>query len=405
MTSLISPKHLKYSLFAFLYFCEGAPIGLIWWALPTELSSRGVSIEVVTVITGSLAIPWAIKFLWGPVIDRIRLSFMNYPRWVVLFQLGMAASLLPLGFSNVSNQEVIWACLLVHALFASAQDVATDAWAIQISEESERGVLNGMMQFGMILGRWVFGAGLLLASSWISFEKASIVLAGFLLFSTFLLLLSPTIQKWGAMKQKSKSTESFWKSVSRKNVLFGFLCALTAGLGYESIGAVVGPFLQSVGYSKATVGWFYTTSLVAMAVGSLTGGKLADTAGHLKIYVWSTIGIFLVALGYWLLSLIFDSIPLSAFVMAALIYVLIGFMIASSYSLFMDISSQTQAKATSFSLIMAGTNACESGAAFGVGRLIPRLGFPFSFLIMGGVSLISLFFLRRIAKGKTVLHS
>jgi len=56
-------------LFTLLYLSEGAPIGFIWWAMPTRLRAAGVSVEEITWLTAILVLPWTFKWLWAPVID------------------------------------------------------------------------------------------------------------------------------------------------------------------------------------------------------------------------------------------------------------------------------------------------------------------------------------------------
>ncbi|MBK8269391.1 MAG: hypothetical protein IPK83_14220 [Planctomycetes bacterium] len=55
-------------LFAALYASEGAPIGYLWWALPTQLKSAGVAADDIGQLAALLALPWALKVLWAPVV-------------------------------------------------------------------------------------------------------------------------------------------------------------------------------------------------------------------------------------------------------------------------------------------------------------------------------------------------
>lgn len=59
-------------LFGVLYFSEGAPIGFVWWALPTVLAAGGEAIDAITAFTAMLVWPWALKFLWAPLVDALR---------------------------------------------------------------------------------------------------------------------------------------------------------------------------------------------------------------------------------------------------------------------------------------------------------------------------------------------
>ena len=52
-----------------LYFAQGLPSGLIAHALPALLRDAGVSLSVIG-LTGLIAAPWMLKFLWAPFVDR-----------------------------------------------------------------------------------------------------------------------------------------------------------------------------------------------------------------------------------------------------------------------------------------------------------------------------------------------
>ena len=50
-------------LFASLYLSEGAPIGFIWWALPTKLRMEGYPVDEITKFTSILVLPWVLVSL------------------------------------------------------------------------------------------------------------------------------------------------------------------------------------------------------------------------------------------------------------------------------------------------------------------------------------------------------
>ena len=142
----LSPTQQKF-LFALLYFCEGAPIGFIWWALPTQLRSAGVPIEQITLLTSILVLPWAFKFLWAPVVDSFRSERWNLRSWIVASQTVMSISLIPLLFFDFANDfPIIMASLLLHTAAAATQDVAIDALCISTIPPEHHGVFNGWMR-------------------------------------------------------------------------------------------------------------------------------------------------------------------------------------------------------------------------------------------------------------------
>ena len=71
-------KHrvLKYILFFNLYFAEGLMIAITTVVTTLYLREQGVSIPLTTLIVGVVNIPWILKFIWGPIVDR----FIKYGR-------------------------------------------------------------------------------------------------------------------------------------------------------------------------------------------------------------------------------------------------------------------------------------------------------------------------------------
>src|SRR5580765_1603340 len=79
-----------FGLLSALYFAQGLPSGLIAKALPPLLREQGVSLSVIG-FTSFLALPWALKFAWAPLIDR----YGSRKQWLLALNcLAMALMLL-----------------------------------------------------------------------------------------------------------------------------------------------------------------------------------------------------------------------------------------------------------------------------------------------------------------------
>ena len=131
---LARSRHGRKGLFALLYLAEGAPIGFIWWAVPTRLREAGVPVGTIALLTSVVILPWAFKFLWAPLVDVLRGPRWGRRAWIVSAQVLMGLTLLPLAFMAwESSIGLLLAILLLHAFAAATQDVAIDAWAISIT--------------------------------------------------------------------------------------------------------------------------------------------------------------------------------------------------------------------------------------------------------------------------------
>jgi MFS family permease len=392
-------------LFALLYASEGAPIGFIWWALPARLRAAGVAVEQITLITAAVALPWAFKFLWAPLIDIVRGPRWKQREWILLCQLLMGLALLPLLLLDWQHDlHLMLAFLLVHAVAAATQDVAVDALCIATVGPEERGSINGWMQTGMLLGRSVMGGGALVLAA--AFGQAAMIatLVGLIWFSLIVL----AVQDDGGHGITGTSPAAGYVAGIRRVVQhpatwLGFVFALISGAGFEAVGATAGPFMIDRGLTEEQVGYFFSLISVPLMIGgALTGGWVVDRWG--KVAACATF-LVLLSVAIWIVAVIdlgpMRGQPIVQFASLALVYAAIGLFTASSYALFMDLTDPSLG-ATQFSAYMAMTNLCEAWAGFACGRLVAALGYPTAFAIMAGISLSALPLLARMRRSVPV---
>lgn len=399
MNLLATPGRRKL-LFGALYLSEGAPIGFLWWALPARLKSEGLDVAEITALTALLAIPWAFKFLWAPLVDVLRPARLGYRAWIVPAQLVMGATLLPLLWLDLrADLSLIRLLLLAHALAAATQDVAIDALAIASTRPEERGSLNGVMQAAMLASRSIFGAGVLALGAAASTGAAVLALVA-LVWSTTLFVLFAHGPEGAADARGApggagrRFAAALREALGRRNTWMGLAFAAIGGAAFEAAGAVAGPFLIDQGLGEEAVGAFYLAAVAVMLLGALAGGWVSDRAGRRR----TVLGFLLLTSGcVFALAL---AVAAGAGVgmlegLLLLLYFVIGLFTASSYALFMDITDR-RLGATQFSAYMGGTNLCESWAAFGVGRLHAWQGYAVAFATMAALSLWAVLPLGRI---------
>jgi MFS transporter, PAT family, beta-lactamase induction signal transducer AmpG len=277
-------------LFFVLYFFEGAPIGLIWWAIPTIMASNGVGVDTITSLVSLAALPWTFKFLLAPVVDRWFESVRSYALGVASFQFLMLICLGLMLLTPINDNLFFWLTLGV-SLFSAIQDVFIDGWAIGMVDDESRGKVNGAMQSGMLTGRWVFGAGLLMALASIEWKWA----VGFLCLTTsmsIIFLLFKFIKRKDIVSEKiqSFSLNSF-QFIFTKNFLTLAVIAAFTGFAFESLGSTVGPFLIGNGLLQFDVGLIMSGTLLAMLTGALVGGKLTDQHGDQQVFFKAGLGL------------------------------------------------------------------------------------------------------------------
>lgn len=364
------------------------------WALPTILRERGLDVERIGALVSWLVLPWALKFLWAPLLDA-----HGRPRaWIVGAQLVMAATLLPLLALLALDAGIgfgwIAAALVVHALAAASQDASIDALAIRATPPSERGRLNGWMQLGMLLGRSIFGGGALVARRWIGDDGLVVALSGGLAVAACALALRGralgTDPSAAIPDPRAPSLALHLRAALRRRTTWlGLLFAATSGAGFEAVGALAGPMLIDRGIESDAVGTFFGIPAVgAMALGAFLGGHLSDRLGVRRVLGLVSLGLA-AAVGLLAASVHVGAAPLALFAALSAVYLGIGLFTASSYALFMALTDPALG-ATQFSAFMGATNLCESWSARLGGVLASRHGYASAFALPALLGLAAL---------------
>jgi len=394
-------RSLRRGLFGVLYLCEGAPIGFLWWALPAQLRAAGVPVDRITALTAATTLPWVLKFVWAPLVDVLRSRGFGLRRWVLAAQGLMGVALLPLVRLDdlAAHYELVYALLIAHSLAAATQDVAIDAWAIRVTPRSELGSLNGSMQVGKFLGRWLFGAGLLLAGGVVSNGAAVGALIA-LVWASALAVLACRDPEAELPRAASAREElgSFGRSLAamfrRRATWLALGIALLSGAGFEALGALAGPLLVDRGFGVDQVGSFYSLSVVAMIAGSVAGGVLADRLGRRRAVSGLLVAIALVVGSVAAIDRA-SLDPRWLFAAMVSLYLAYGMFIAASYALFME-QTDPALGATQFSAYMGATNACEAWSGFAAGRIAARHDYPAALAALACASLFALPLLRAL---------
>ena len=90
---MVNPR--KIALLSLLYFVQGMPFGFQAKALPIFLRTQCVSTRDIGWL-GVLALPWLLKPLWVPLVDR----YGTRRQWIIPLQLGLASTCVVASFLN-----------------------------------------------------------------------------------------------------------------------------------------------------------------------------------------------------------------------------------------------------------------------------------------------------------------
>lgn len=162
----------KLALLASLYFSQGLPYGFFTQALPVWMRQSGMDLGSIG-LSGLLALPWALKFLWAPIVDRHGGSRWGRRRgWILPLQWATTLVLVAIavvgdgveGDPDVSGLLMALAVgMLVTNFLSATQDIPTDGLAVDLLTSSERGLGNGVQVAAYRVGMVVGGFALLSA--------------------------------------------------------------------------------------------------------------------------------------------------------------------------------------------------------------------------------------------------
>lgn len=228
----------------FLGFSAGLPFLLVFSTLNARLADVGVETATIGFFSW-LGITYSIKVFWAPVVDRLKLPVLNRlfgkrRSWILLAQAGIATGLyLMAAVDPLSAPETLALCGLLVAFSSATQDVAIDAYRIEIAEERLQAALAATYIFGYRLALLVAGAGALyLAEFWswqVSYQvMAALVGVGVL---TVLVAREPVVNHFAA-------AEDIAEKVQEEAARRGHLPPRLAKLVGWFYAAVAGPFVD-----------------------------------------------------------------------------------------------------------------------------------------------------------------
>lgn len=269
----------KLLLLASLYLAQGLPFGFFTQALPVLMRERGLSLTVIGA-SGLLFLPWALKFLWAPLVDHrgsrrawvLSLQALTLAGAVVLSALDLESSLVP-----------IFIALVLFNLLAATQDVATDGLAVRLLTPAERGLGNGIQvgayRLGMILG----GGCLLWIFALAGWRAMFMTMAGILLLTCL-----PALFRWpdpgraDSPALRGSPIRAGWMQRLKVKGIPGFIALICVyKFGDAMASSLVGPFMHDAGLSKAEIAVVKGTigSVMGLA-GAALGGWLAWRLGR-----------------------------------------------------------------------------------------------------------------------------
>ncbi|HEU5305176.1 MAG TPA: MFS transporter [Gemmatimonadales bacterium] len=372
--SAATPLSLRLTWIGALAFASGFPFGLVNETVPIYLRTHGASLVEIGQLA-KLSLPWSLKWLWAPLVDR----HGTRRQWIAGCLTLLAALTFTVGTLEAGTLGTgFWIVLFAIVFLSATQDVAIDAYTIQSTTTRELGVANSvritLYRVGMLTagGLLVWLAGRI---GWTeSFSAGAVVLAGLALGSLFLPAFDRTTAKPASV------WEPLRELLSRPGIVTVIAFALIFKLDIAALEPMMRPFWVDTGLSLEEIGAVVTTGrLIATVAGAAAGGVFTTRYG-IFTGLW-VLGLIqaLSGLAYWGTAV--GGSGKSLVVAAAYFESFAAGLGTSAYLAFLMSVCEKRYAATQFAVLSALLALTRWIAGDLSGGLAERLGYPNYFLV------------------------
>ncbi len=285
----------KFPVLFSLYIAQSVPMSFFSTVVPVIMRQENYSLESIGLLQ-LVKLPWIIKFLWAPLVDKTAGKAKHYKSWIVVSELFYASIIVAIAFLNLQTDFKLIVLFMVVAFIASAtQDIATDAYAILTLEKKERSIGNSMQSAGSFAGDLLGTGVLLIAYYYYGWRILLLLLALFVVFAIIPLLFyrrdnGRKTERDINQRVKFADIYRFFKvkGMNKRVLILVFYYS-----GIIGILAMLKPYMVDLGYSVKQIGFIsgiIGTSVAALA--AFLSGYIIKVAGRrFSIYLFAFINL------------------------------------------------------------------------------------------------------------------
>ena len=274
---------------AVLYFGEGFPFGIINDALPVYFRVHGLRLADIGLLS-LVGLPWTLKFLWAPAVDL----WGRRRTWVLGCQAALVLGLLAVLWLDPTRVGTsLWIVLLALAVASATQDIAIDAYTIELLDRSEMGPANGIRVTAYRVALIAAGGAFVAAAGLLGWPAAFVGAAA--IMGVSLVVVSGWLPQPSSDGERrglpASGTSAFEHAVAvplrafidRPGFLVVMLFILTFKLGDMALGPMIRPFWVDRQFSAVQIGAVPgTLGVVSTILGALLGGSLTARWGMFR---------------------------------------------------------------------------------------------------------------------------
>jgi MFS transporter, PAT family, beta-lactamase induction signal transducer AmpG len=265
---------------------SGFPNQLTESALQAWLKDSGATNTTIGLMS-YVALPYLLKFLWAPLIDRFPLPMLGRRRgWLLVMQITLAVAIALLALQNPLVSLVpVTLCAAAIVFFSATQDIAFDAYRTDVSLPAERGLAAAATNLGYRTAAWLASAFALIVADFVGWRQAFLILAGVMLTFCVATWLAPEpVYRHAPPRSLRESVVTPLRELlgtPSAATLLGVVLLFKIGDAFAN--KLFTPFMMDIGFSKTEIALIVKALFTASAVaGSVLGGVLMVKLGLLR---------------------------------------------------------------------------------------------------------------------------
>ncbi|MCX7057082.1 MAG: MFS transporter [Proteobacteria bacterium] len=311
---LASPKML---LLMVLGAASGFPNQVTESALQAWLKDVHVSNTQIGIVS-YVAMPYLLKFLWAPLVDRYPLPFLGRRRgWILASQVLLAVAIAMLAFQDPAVSLVgVTVCSVAIVFLSATQDIVIDAYRTDVAAPAERGLAVTAATVGYRVAAYVAPAIALVLADHVGWRPAILALAGLMGLLALATTRAPEPVRLSPPPASLRESiviplRELLGSPGARGLL---VLVMLFKLGDAFSLKLFTPFMMDTGFSKTEIGVVIKIIWVAAAIGgSVLGGIWMVRLGLLRAMLAFGVMQALSNLAYFALALAGKNYPVMYF--------------------------------------------------------------------------------------------
>lgn len=363
-------------------FASGLPLLLTVSLLQAWMKEEGVDLAVIGLMA-LVGLPYTLKFLWAPLMDRYTPPFLGRRRgWLLAAQIGLMIAIVGLGCSRPAAHPLLLALAAgLVTFFSASQDIVVDAYRREDLSDDELGLGSSLAVNGYRVGMLLASGGGLILADHLPFAGVYAVMAACLLpgVVTTLWAPEPAAPTGTPRTLRQAVIDPLVDYFTRRDALWILAFILLYKIGDSMASAMTTPFYLDVGFSKSEIGTVVKLfGFWATFGGGLLGGVLMLRMGiHRSLWIFGGLQALSTA-GFALLAHVGYSLPILSGVIA--FENLTGGMGTAAYAAFMASLTDKRFTAFQYALLSSLMGVPRVLAAAPTGFIAQGLGWEAFFL-------------------------